>query len=222
MLRPMPILGRLRVLLVENPGLMRDSLAALLRTEPGIEVLGAIANSVQAVRLSTAASPDVAIMDFAPVSGVSTVAALHGRWPSTQVLVLTSSDDPRLIDTALRAGAAGYLLRSDTRAEFMTAVRKVSQGDRYVSRSMRERVASLSGTSDVPFAASEGLSLLTDREREVMQCVASGLRTREIAERLSLSHKTVEKHRSNLMRKLGLRSAAAVAAFAMAKRYGRA
>jgi two-component system response regulator NreC len=218
----MPMLGRLRVLLVEDPSLMRDSLVALLRTEAGVEVVGALANSAQAVRLSAAASPDVAIVDFAPVSGVQMIATLQGRWPSAHVLVLTSADDHRLIDSAFRAGVAGYMLRSDTRAELMTALRRVSEGHRYVSRSIRERVASLSGMAVVPFAASEGLSLLTDREREVMQCVASGLRTREIAERLSLSHKTVEKHRSNLMRKLGLRSAAAVAAYAMAKRYGRA
>ena len=104
----------------------------------------------------------------------------------------------------------------------MTALRRVSEGRRYVSRSMRERVEEPDPAArPAPLAMSDGVSLLTDREREIMLCVASGLRTREIAERLSLSHKTVEKHRSNLMRKLGLRSAAAVAAYAIAKGYGR-
>jgi two-component system, NarL family, response regulator NreC len=217
----MPMLGHMRVLLVEDASLMRDSLAALLGAEAGVEVVGAVDKSAQAIRLATAAHADVAIVDFAPASGAQIVASLHERWPSVHVLVLTSSEDDQLFDAALRAGAEGCLLRSDTRAELMTALRRLAEGHRYVSRSIRKRVASLSGRS-APLPAPEGLSTLTDREREVMHCVASGLRTREIAERLSLSEKTVEKHRSNLMRKLGLRSAAAVAAYAIAKRYGRA
>lgn len=217
----MPMLGHLRVLLVEDGSLSRDSLAALLRAEAGVEVIGALANSVQAVSLATAPRPDVIIIDFTAIGGAETVAALHDRWPSAHVLVLTSWEDDRLVRAAFRAGVGGYLLRSDSRAELMTALRKVSAGHRYVSRSIRARVTTLSHGEEAPLAVSEGLALLTDREREVMQCVASGLRTREIAERLSLSEKTVEKHRSNLMRKLGLRSAAAVAAYAIAKRYGR-
>lgn len=219
----MPMLGHLRVLLVEDASLMRDSLAALLGTEAGVEVIGAVANSAHAVGLPALVAADVAIVDFAPEDGVQAVAALRDRWPSVRVLMLTSSVDERLIEGALRAGVDGCLLRTDTRAELMTALRRVSEGHRYVSRSIRDRLASLParrGASGAP--VSEGLSPLTEREREVMQCVASGLRTREIAERLSLSQKTVEKHRSNLMRKLGLRSAAAVAAYAISKRYGRA
>ena len=217
-----PMLGRLRVLIVEGASLMRDSLVALLGAEAGVEVIGAVANSAQAIRLATAAHVDVAIVDFAPVGGAQTVASLHDRWPSARVLVLASPEDERLIDAALRAGVDGCLLRSDTRAELMTALRRLSGGHRYVSRSARARLAGLSGANATPPPVPEGLSTLTEREREVMQCVASGLRTREIALRLSVSEKTVEKHRSNLMRKLGLRSAAAVAAYAIAKRFGRA
>ncbi len=216
------MLGRLRVLLVADASLMRDSLAALLGTETELEVIGAVANSAHAVRLAIAAGVDVAIVDFAPESGAQTVASLRGRWPSVRVLVLTSSEDERFIDAALRAGVDGCLLRTDSRADLMTALRKLSEGHRYFSRSIRDRLARPSAKGGAPLPVSDGLALLTDREREVMQCVASGLRTREIAVRLSLSEKTVEKHRSNLMRKLGLRSAAAVAAYAIAKRYGRA
>lgn len=221
MLVPMPMLGRLRLLLVGHASLTRDSLAALLGTETGVEVIGAAANSAHAIKLVTAEQVDVAIVEFAPEGGTQTVAALRDRWPSVRVLVLTSSEDEGMISVALRSGVDGCLLRSDSRADLMMALRRVSEGHRYVSRSIRDRLATVSVTSGAA-AVSEGLTLLTDREREVMQCVASGLRTREIAERLSLSEKTVEKHRSNLMRKLGLRSAAAVAAYAIAKRYGRA
>ena len=216
------MLDRLRVLLVEDPSLMRDSLVALLSSEPGVEVVGEIANSAQAIKLATAASPDLALVDFASAGGTDIIAALRERWPSAHVLVLASLENERLLKAALHAGAGGYVLRSDTRAELMTALHKVAAGQTHVSRAIRERVAAFDAASRASHAAADRVALLTDREREIMRWVASGLRTREIAQRLSLSHKTVEKHRSNLMRKLGLRSAAAVAAFATEKGYGRA
>lgn len=216
------MLGRLRVLLVEDASLMRDSLAALLAREVGVEVIGALPNNPHAVRLASVPRPDVAIVDFSRAGGAQTITALRARWPAARALALTCAEDEQLIDAALRTSVEGYLLRSDSRAELMTALRRVSEGHRYVSRSVRSRIASGSSANAASRVIAEGMSLLTEREREIMQCVASGLRTREIAERLSLSHKTVEKHRSNLMRKLGLRSAAAVAAYAIAKRYGRA
>lgn len=218
----MPMLGHLRVLLVADASLMRDSLAALLGTEPGVEVIGTVANSAPAIKLATGAGADVVIVDLAPEGSAQTVAALRKRWPAVPILALSSAEDERLVDTALRTEVDGCLLMTDSRAELMIALRRMSEGDRYVSRSIRDRLESRGGRNVAPLAASEGLTALTEREREIMQCVASGLRTREIAERLSLSEKTVEKHRSNLMRKLGLRSAAAVTAYAITKGYVRA
>jgi two-component system, LuxR family, secretion system response regulator SsrB len=215
------VLGRMRVLLVEDASLMRDSLVALLGSEPGVAVIGEVANSVSAIGLTPVTTPDLAIVDFVSPSGTDTIAAVRERWPSAHVLVLTSLENERLLKAALHSGAGGYVLRSDTRAELMTALHKVAQGHPYVSRAIRERIAAFDAASRTSHAAADGAALLTDREREIMRWVASGLRTREIAQRLSLSHKTVEKHRSNLMRKLGLRSAAAVAAYATAKGYGR-
>jgi DNA-binding NarL/FixJ family response regulator len=215
------VLGRLRVLLVEDAGLMRDGLAALLRTEPGVEVIGAVANSARAVRLATATSPDLALVDLTSASDIDTIAVIRERWPSAHILVLTGGEDERIVEAALHAGAGGFVLRSGTRAELMAALHKISEGRPPFSPASHERVDGFETESRRRPTAVEGAALLTDREREIMQCVASGLRTREIAQRLSLSHKTVEKHRSNLMRKLGLRSAAAVAAYAIAKGYGR-
>jgi len=215
----MPMLGRLRVLLLEDASLRRDGLAALLALEAA-EVIGALSASAHAVRLATTTRPDVAILDFAPSGAAQTVAALRDRWPATRVLVLSASEDVRFLDAALRAAVDGCLLWSDTRAELLSALRRVVEGHRYISRAIRHHVGGAGDGSRPAPAAAHGPSLLTEREREIMQCVASGLRTREIATRLSLSHKTVEKHRSNLMRKLGLRSAAAVAAYAISKGYG--
>ena len=216
-----PMRSRLRVLLVQDAGLMRDALAALLAMEAAVEIIGAVANSAHAVRLALMAHPEVALVDFALTGGAAAVAALRERWPSIRIVLLTSLQDERVLDAALRAAVEGCILKSDTRAELMTGLRRLSEGHRHVSRAIRDRTAGTEAAGSAPAAAPEDLSVLTDREREIMQCVASGLRTREIALRLSLSHKTVEKHRSNLMRKLGLRSAAAVAAYAITKGYGR-
>lgn len=206
--------ARSRVIVVEDASLMRDGLAALLGTEPSVQVIGMIANTVAAVRLAAALRPEVAILDFQPINGVQMVAALRGRWPSVYVLALARTEDTELMDAALHAGVEGCLSRSDSRARFMTALRSVAGGSHFISR-IRHRAADPPG--DTRPAASAGRPPLTDREREVMQWVAAGLRTREIAERLSVSHKTIEKHRSSLMRKLGLRSAAAVAVYAITK-----
>jgi DNA-binding NarL/FixJ family response regulator len=132
--------------------------------------------------------------------------------------VLTFQRDDVAIESALRAGVDGYLLKSDRRAELLNAMHSVIERRRYISPSIFDRVVNgfVSQRAQARHAESDGLS---DREREVMRLIAQGLRTREIAVKLSVSHKTVEKHRTNLMRKLGLRTAAAVAAYAITNGY---
>ena len=210
----------LQVLIIGNEGLLRDGVCALINLEEGFTVAEVIsgASTVQTVSLST--TPDVIMADFGASSprGTEIVAAVRGRWPSVPLLALTFQRDDESIQAALRAGVNGYLLTTDPRSELITALRTVIEGGRYFSPSIVDRVMSGSVSRPAPRkqADSNGLS---DREREVMKLIAQGLRTREIAERLSVSHKTVEKHRTNLMRKLGVRSAAAVAVYAISNGY---
>ena len=150
----------------------------------------------------------------AAVIDLEAVSTARSRWPELPVVNLTNSRDNRLIESALRAGVLGYVLKSDSRLDFLNAIHSAIAGRRYVSPSIFETVVD-------GFVGQQGRAFDTDglSEREVMKLIAQGLRTREIGARLSVSYKTVEKHRSNLLRKLGLRSATAVAAYAIANGY---
>jgi DNA-binding NarL/FixJ family response regulator len=192
----------------------------MINLEEGFAMAGVIAGSAALHTVSVPTDPDLIIADFgAPaVRGLETVAAARSRWPNVPILVLTFQQDDAAIESALRAGADGYLLKTDRRAELLNAMHSVIDRKRYISPSIFDRVVNgfVSQRPQAPRADPDGLS---DREREVMKLIAQGLRTREIAEKLSVSHKTVEKHRTNLMRKLGLRTAAAVAAYAISNGY---
>ncbi len=140
------------------------------------------------------------------------------HWPQVRVLVLTFRKEDACIEAALRAGADGYLLKNDNRSELFAAIHDSGEKP-FLSAVIYERIVN-------GFVNPKGLpggrrsqSQLTQREREVIKLIAAGQRTREIAQQLSLSHKTVEKHRTNLMRKLGLKTATAVAAYAIANGY---
>jgi DNA-binding NarL/FixJ family response regulator len=211
---------KLQVLLVDEEGLLRDGLCAMINLEEGFAIAGVVSGTAALHTVSVPTPPDLIVADFgAPaVRGLETVTAAHGRWPNVPILVLTFHQDDVAIESALRAGVDGYLLKTDRRAELLNAMHSVIDRKRYISPSIFDRVVNgfVSQRPAAPRADPDGLS---DREREVMKLIAQGLRSREIAEKLSVSHKTVEKHRTNLMRKLGLRTAAAVAAYAISNGY---
>lgn len=211
---------KLQVLLIDEEGLLRDGLCAMINLEEAFAIAGVISGTVALHTVSLPTDPDLIVADFgAPgVRGLETVVVARGRWPNVPILVLTFQRDEAAIESALRAGVDGYLLKTDRRAELLNAMHSVLERKRYISPSVFDRVVNgfVSQRARTKHAESDGLS---DREREVMKLIAQGLRTREIAEKLSVSHKTVEKHRTNLMRKLGLRTAAAVAAYAITNGY---
>jgi DNA-binding NarL/FixJ family response regulator len=213
-----PARRKTRVLVADEAGIMRDGLCALLQSDDTLEVVAATAARREAVETLTTAQPDVIIVDFATdlKSGPETISHLKHRWPDVRILVLTVRRDETFIETALRAGADGYVLKTDSRAELFNAVHRIASGKGYISPSALDRmVTAYTKTSDRLPGRTRASGTLTSREQEVITLIAKGYRTREMAQLLSLSHKTVEKHRTNLMRKLGLRSAAAVAAYAI-------
>ena len=198
----------MKILIIDADSLMRDGLSALLALRDDIEVIGAIDGIAALAHVPPSSVPDLVIVDIAipDYEGIKTIASLRERWPRARVLALTFRGDEFSLRGALHAGVDAYLLKSDTRIELTNALRDIREGKRYVTPSVAERS---------PVAA----DALSDRERLVMTRIAQGRRTREIATELSLSTKTIEKYRSNLMRKLGLKTAAAVAAFAISKGY---
>jgi two-component system response regulator NreC len=210
---------KLQVLLIDEEGLLRDGLCATINLEEGFAICGVISGTTALPTVALPTDPDLIVADFgAPaVRAHETVAAARARWPDIPVLVLTFQRDDAAIESALRAGVDGYLLKTDRRAELLNAMRSVIDRKRYISPSIFDRV--VNGFVTQRTLAKRDPDGLSDREREVMKLIAQGFRTREIAVQLSVSHKTVEKHRTNLMRKLGLRTAAAVAAYAITNGY---
>jgi two-component system, NarL family, response regulator NreC len=205
------------VLLIDQPGIPRDGLCALLESDSSLQVIAVVAGRREAVRALRAAQPHVVVMDLSVdlLQGRETIIHIKRRWPRVGVLVLVQPGREH-IETALRAGADGYVLLDEECAELFNAVRRIASGRGYLSPATLDRmVTSYRGSTDPGGPRSAAPEVLTGREREVIAMIAKGYRTREMAQLLCLSHKTVEKHRANLMRKLGLRSAAAAAAYAI-------
>ena len=212
--------NKIQILLIDADSLLRDGVCALLNSEEELQVIGAVGTTAEIARVSLSSAPDIAIIDIAvpDATGIEAITAVRIRWPGIRVLVLTFDGDGRLLEEALQAGANGYLLKSDTRQALDTALRSIKEGERYVSPSIFDHVVH-GYIRKHTFTRQHEIDGLSDRERDVMRRIARGQRTREIAHELSLSHKTVEKYRSNLMRKLGLKTATAVAAYAISHGY---
>ena len=214
---------RIGVLVIDEKGIMRDGLCALLSGTPEFEVIGTEATGADALRLPLPVSPDIIMADLPRLSagGIESIVNLKARWPKARVLVLTFHKDDHTIDSVLRAGADGYVLKNDSCNELFTALRSIAAGKGFISPSIYDHVVrGYVATGEGSGSRGAVSHDLTDRERQVMRLIAAGKRTREIAQQLSLSHKTIEKHRSSLMRKLGLRNASAVAAYAIAHGLG--
>jgi two-component system response regulator NreC len=214
------MVNKIQILVIDADSLLRDGVCALLNSEAELQVIGALSTTAEIARASFPTAPDIAIIDIAvpEATGIDAITAVRVRWPQIRVLILTFDSDGRLLEEALQAGADGYLLKSDTRQALDTALRSIKEGERYVSPSVFDDVVH-GYIRKHTFTRQHEIDGLSDRERDVMRRIARGQRTREIAQELSLSHKTVEKYRSNLMRKLGLKTATAVAAYAISHGY---
>jgi DNA-binding NarL/FixJ family response regulator len=203
----------IRVLLADDHAVMRDGLRALLAASPGIEVVGAVGDGREAVRLAVALKPHVVVMDVAmpELNGIEAVALLRERCPGARVVMLSMHADAEHVYRAFDAGAAGYLLKDSAGDEVVCAIRAVHLGKQYLSRA-------LSGFERRPgarAAATSPLASLSARERQVLQLVVEGRSSAEIAAKLHLSPKSVDTYRSRLMKKLGVADFAALVKFAV-------
>jgi DNA-binding NarL/FixJ family response regulator len=208
--------GHAQIVLVEDHAILRAGLRALLELENDLDIVGEAASAADGVRLVMSCRPQLVIVDVSlpDGSGLDAIPLLRKACPESRVLVLTAHCTDEYIRTALRFGADGYVLKDAQRAELLLAVRTVLTGSRYLSPLVSAKV--VSGYLQRREAQqSVELSGVTDRERQILVMVARGVLTRHIAAELGVSIKTVEKHRSSLMRKLSLRNPAAVTMFAI-------
>jgi two-component system, NarL family, response regulator NreC len=208
----------IRLVLVEDHTVVRDGLKALLELESDMQIIGefgCLESSVDGVR---GLQPDVVVTDLALArgSGIALMGELQRISPRSRNLVLTGNDGEENIRAAFNAGAHGYVLKDAPYGELLRAIRTVSVGERFLCSSTARKVlfADFSGAEPLPTSPTPD-ETLTAREREVLTRIAHGHSTKVIARALGLSPKTIEKHRANLMRKLQLDNAAAVAVYAI-------
>jgi len=213
------MIAKKKILIVEDHTLLRAGLSALLARDADIEVVGEADNGRDAVRSISAVTPDLVLMDLSmPGSnGIEAIYEIKRRYPAVRVLVLTLHKSDEYIQESLRAGADGYILKDASHDELRVAVRSVLNGKTYLSPDISSKVVNGYLGGGEGSSVTSIWSTVTHRERQVLKLVAEGRSNKVIAEYLCLSVKTVEKHRSNLMKKLDLHNASALTTFAIEK-----
>jgi DNA-binding NarL/FixJ family response regulator len=213
-----PVVGNaIRVMLADDHRVLRDALKLLLEKN-GCEVVGEASTGEEALAVAARVRPQVLLMDL-EMPGMGGLAITHRivkLSPAPHVLILSAYDDEDYVIEALtRAGAAGYLLKSDAADELINAVRAVNVGKRYLSPSV---APILLARLQSPNPSRPTLDLLTRREREVLRLIGQGATSKEVAHRLGISPKTAQVHRDNLKQKLNLRTTAAMVRYAIKHR----
>ena len=213
-------MSNVKVLLADDHGIVRKGLRFVLESEPDMTVVAEASNGREAVRLCEQYQPEIAIVDIAmpQLNGIDAVSQIRKASPSTQAMVLSMHSDETYILRALSAGAKGYILKDAVEDEILPAVRSVLKGKSYFSPAIAKTLLE----DYVRYLRQRGLEdsydLLTDREKEILQLLAEGRSNKEVANLLNLSVTTVETHRTNMMQKLGLHSAAEIVLYAVRKR----
>lgn len=207
-----------RIMIVEDHTLLRAGLRVLLQ-DPDTEVVGEADNGRDAIRMVGKLKPHLVIMDLSMpgINGIEATRSIKRHYPETKVLVLTLHKTEEYIHEAMGAGANGYILKDATHDELRVAVRSILNGKTYLSPDIAGKVINGFLGVDTKPGGSSTWDSLTNREREILKLVAEGNANKHVAEYLCLSVKTVEKHRSNLMRKLDLHNASTLTAYAIEK-----
>jgi DNA-binding NarL/FixJ family response regulator len=205
----------IRILIADDHALVRAGIRALAQKIAGIEVVAEAADGRDALALTKLHQPDIVLMDISMpgLNGLEAAARAAKDFPSVRILILSAHADEEHVCQALRAGAAGYLLKDAGTAELEIALRAVARGETYLSPAVSKHV--IADYIRRTGGESGSLELLTPRQREVLQLIAEGHTTKEIARTLHLSDKTVETHRMQLMERLDIHDVAGLVRYAI-------
>ena len=207
------------IVIAEDHTILREGVKALLSPHPDLKVVGEAADGLEAIRCVQNHSPDMILLDLSMprMTGLDAIKEIKRVNADTKIVVLTVHNTEEYILSTLQAGADGYVLKDAHSTELMTAIRQVLEGHRYLSPGISGTIIDglLEGKKES--AIRSAWDMLTQREREILKLVAEGHKNKEISDLLCISVKTVEKHRANLMDKLGLHNVASLTALAAEK-----
>ena len=202
----------IRLLLADDHSMMRQGLSGLLAGEDDMQIVAECADGAGAVELALDLGPDVVIMDVGmpTLNGIEATKRIVTERPDIRVLVLTTYDDAQTVDRALRAGARGFVLKGAGVETLCVAIRAVARGEVYLSEAVSAYV--VQGYLGTSAAVTEPLS---SRETQILQLIAEGFTSSEIAEQLGLKTKTIQNYRTNVMDKLGVKTTAGLVRYAL-------
>ena len=211
---------KMRIVIAEDHTILREGLCALLSSDSNFEIVGEAADGLEAVACAEKLLPDLLLMDLSmpKMSGIEAIIEIKKRYPATRIIALTVHKNEEYILATLQAGAEGYVFKDATHDELVMAIKNVMKGKPYFSPCISAKVIDgyLAGKESQKKSIF-AWETLSQREREVLKLIAEGYKNKEIAEGLSISIKTVEKHRDSLMKKLDLHNTAALTVYAMDK-----
>ena len=216
-------MNKIRILLADDHPLVRSGLMKLLEPYKEFAVVGEAGDGEEAVELTKSLQPDIVIIDLSmpKLSGIDATKLIRKNNPTTKVLVLTMHDNEEYVYQILKSGAGGYMLKNSGKDDLATAIHAVSKGERFfsprVSEIMVEAYLRKADARDEQ-PVSESDIPLTKREKEILFCIADGLNNAQIAEKLFISVRTVDTHRTNIMQKLDIHDAANLVRYALNKR----
>lgn len=196
--------SKTRILVVDDHPMMRQGLAALINNEPDLTVCCEAENAAQALVAISRATPDLVLADITlpDKNGLELIKDIQALHPGLRVLVISMHDEALYAERVLRAGGRGYIMKQEGGARLMTGIRQVLAGQIYVSEKMSRRILEIFSGQRTSTAGTSPVEALTDREFEVFQLIGQGVSTKDIAQKLHLSVKTVEVHRLHIKDKL--------------------
>ncbi len=208
-----------RIFIAEDHAILRDGLRAMLASLPDCEIIGEAEDGREAIRGVQSGKPDLVILDLSMprMNGMEALKEIKKISPETKVLVLTIHSGDEYVLPVLKAGADGYMLKYDTQAELMSAIKSILAGKQYLSPGVSKQVIEGYLEGGATLKSKSSWETLTRREREILKLIAEGYKNREIADFLCISEKTVVKHRANLMEKLDIHKVSSLTAYAVSK-----